>query len=75
MEFQGGCHCGNIRLTFETEIPPSEMVLRACQCGFCRKHNTIAAADPDGRLSVTIRSETMVNKYRFGLDTAEYLIC
>ena len=75
MEFEGGCHCGNIRLTFKTAVQPSDMVVRACQCGFCRKHNTLAAADPDGRLNLQFQSEVMVNRYRFGLETAEYLIC
>lgn len=75
MEFEGSCHCGNIRMLFTSMISPDEIVVRACQCSFCRKHNTLAVADPEGSLKVEFRSEIDVNKYRFGLETAEYLIC
>lgn len=72
---EGGCHCGNVRLTYETEIPPAETELRACQCSFCRKHNSLAAADPNGRLSIRVKNEDLLSRYGFGLRTAEYLVC
>lgn len=75
MDHKGGCHCGNITLTFSTQIAPGRMTPIACQCAFCRKHNVLAAADPEGRLEIRIGNEANVNRYRFGLGTAEYLIC
>lgn len=51
------------------------MTVRACQCSFCRKHNTLAAADPSGRVAIRIDSDNAVSRYSFGLATAEYLIC
>lgn len=73
--YRGGCHCGNIHLTFETRIEPSEMEIRACQCAFCVRHGSRAAADPLGRLSVSVEDEARLHRYRFGLRTADYLIC
>jgi hypothetical protein len=73
--YRGGCHCGNIHLTFETDIGPSEMEIRACQCAFCVRHGSRACADPEGRLIVSVGDETRLNRYRFGLRTADYLIC
>jgi hypothetical protein len=71
----GRCHCGAIEVDFETAVAPHEMEIRACQCSFCRKHGSRAVADPAGRLTIRIRDETQANRYRFGLETAEYLVC
>ena len=56
-EHTGGCHCGNIRLRFSTELDPSQIEVRACQCSFCVKHGSRAVADPDGRLTVSVGDE------------------
>jgi hypothetical protein len=71
----GRCHCGNIEVDFETAVAPHEIEIRACQCSFCRKHGSRAAADPAGMLTIRARDETKMNRYRFGLETAEYLVC
>lgn len=73
--YHGGCHCGAIHLTFETGIEPSDMEIRACQCAFCVRHGSRAAADPQGRLIVSVEDEARLHRYRFGLRTADYLIC
>ena len=73
--YRGGCHCGNIHLTFETGIEPTQMEIRACQCAFCVRHGSRAAADPLGRLIVSVEDEARLHRYRFGLRTADYLIC
>ena len=73
--YRGGCHCGTIHLTFETGIEPSDMEIRACQCAFCVRHGSRAAADPQGRLIVSVEDEARLHRYRFGLRTADYLIC
>lgn len=71
----GGCHCGNICLTFETELDLSQIEVRACQCSFCVKHGSRAVADPDGRLIISVKDSARLRRYRFGLSTADYLIC
>jgi hypothetical protein len=71
----GGCHCGNIRLGFSTELDPSQIEVRACQCSFCVRHGSRAAADPAGRLIISVKDGAQLRRYRFGLRTADYLIC
>ncbi|WP_095198731.1 hypothetical protein [Mesorhizobium carmichaelinearum] len=56
-EHAGGCHCGNIGLRFSTELDPSQIEVRACQCSFCIKHGSRAVADPDGRLTISVRTQ------------------
>lgn len=71
----GRCHCGAIEMTFETEIAATEMPLRACDCDFCRRHGVRAAADPAGRARIVARDAAALQRYRFGLGTADYLLC
>jgi hypothetical protein len=71
----GGCHCGAIRLRFETELDPTQIEIRACQCSFCIRHGSRAAADPNGKLVVSVEDGERLQVYRFGLRTADYLLC
>ena len=75
MEHTGSCHCGNISITLQTQLNPTQFVVRDCQCSFCRKHNSSAISDPDGKLTINISDIAQVNRYQFGLRTAEFLIC
>ena len=40
----GGCHCGNMRVAFETSLDPRNLPLRGCQCSFCRRHGAVATS-------------------------------
>lgn len=72
MRIDGQCHCGNLRFRLDTEGP---LNLRACQCRFCRAHGAACASDPAGRAWIEIGDEDLLNRYRFGLQTADFLIC
>jgi len=74
-ELRGGCHCGNISVVYNTSISPEDARPRTCQCAFCRKHNTAAISDPDGDLTITVREGEKLSRYRFGLKTADFLVC
>ena len=71
----GGCHCGNLRLTFHASRPFEEMPIRACQCSFCRKHNVRATADPDGRLEIKVADAGKLSRYRLGHGITDFLVC
>jgi len=74
-ELKGGCHCGNISVFYKTTQAPEDTQPRACQCAFCRKHNTAAISDPSGDLEITVREADLLTRYRFGLNTADFLVC
>jgi hypothetical protein len=67
----GSCHCGAIRISFETGKP---LEPRACQCGFCRRHGARSVSDPNGAATVVTPASEPI-RYRFGAHTADYLIC
>ena len=71
----GRCHCGNIEIALETAIEAGALPVRACDCSFCRLHGMRATSDPAGRVSITIRDPDRANRYRYGLMTADFLIC
>jgi hypothetical protein len=71
----GGCHCGAVRIAFRSDKPPGAFEPRTCQCGFCRRHGSRAVSDPEGLMTIDIRRPEIVQQYRFGSRTADYLVC
>src|SRR3546814_19511225 len=66
--------CGAIAVRYESAAAPAETEVRACQCSFCRKHGSRAVSDSQGKLTVTIHDAKGVQRYRFGLATADYFL-
>ena len=73
--FEGGCHCGNLGFVFEASAGLDALGLRADQCSFCRAHNPRTTSDPNGTIRITIRDASKLSRYRFGLKTADFLVC
>ncbi|MEM7223113.1 MAG: hypothetical protein AAF495_09060 [Pseudomonadota bacterium] len=71
----GGCYCGAIRFDFVWPGGSGLIPVRACGCGFCRKHGGVYTSHPEGRLSVEIADPDKVKRYRFGTKTADFHIC
>lgn len=72
---EGGCHCRDIRVVLRLSKPPEGTPLRACGCSFCRAHETRTAADPGGLFELQADDWSLVEPYRFGSRTAEYILC
>lgn len=72
--YNGGCHCGALNISFETTQAPASLQRRACQCSFCRAHGVVSISDPDGAMKVEAKADALV-RYRFGLKTADFLVC
>ena len=63
---RGGCHCGNLKVAFETSLDPSILQLRACQCSFCRRHGAVTTSDPGGHAGVRKVVESIRGSARTG---------
>lgn len=74
-QYDARCHCGAITLAFTTQRPPAELPLRECQCSFCRKHGARTTTDPEGFAEIRVGDSEALARYRFGLGTADYLVC
>jgi hypothetical protein len=49
--------------------------VRTCTCSFCRSHNPGMISDSAGLLEVSADDWSLVELYRFGTRTADFLIC
>ena len=71
----GTCHCGAVEVSFESVTPPEDTVVRECQCSFCRRHATMTVCDSTGSAVFTETRHNHLQRYQFGLATADYLLC
>jgi hypothetical protein len=73
--FEGGCHCGALRFEYRTRLPPGAWSVRACECSFCRAHASITTSDPQGTIEFREVVAGALSRYRFGLRSADFLVC
>lgn len=73
--YEGSCHCGAIGFSYSSNLPPSQWPIRCCQCSFCRAHDALSTSDPHGELSFRAKQPEHLQRYRFGLGTADFLLC
>ncbi len=72
---EGGCHCGNIRFTFELPDAGGAIPVRSCGCSFCAKHGGAYTSHPGAAIDVRITDPPEAMRYRFGTETADFHIC
>jgi hypothetical protein len=74
-EYAGSCHCGAIGFRYRSDVAPKHWSIRTCQCRFCRAHDALSASDPAGFVEFTVAEPELLSRYRFGLRTADFLLC
>jgi hypothetical protein len=75
MVIEGKCHCGNLSFRMETQLSAKELVPRECDCSFCRSHGAKCLSDPSGSATIYVDDASLLQRYRFGLQTADFLVC
>lgn len=73
--YPGSCHCRAIGYVYRPTTTPDNWSIRACQCRFCRAHDALSSSDPAGTLAFTADRPEALVRYRFGLRTADFLLC
>lgn len=71
----GSCYCGNLELAIGLSQSPADYQPRACDCEFCCKHGAAWLSDPDGALTITVRDDTRLRRFKQGDELAEFLLC
>ena len=71
----GTCFCGSIGYNYDTAVTPADWSIRACQCAFCRAHDALSTSDPAGTLEFTAANPDNLQRYRFAMRTADFLLC
>jgi hypothetical protein len=75
MQHEGRCHCGNLQVRIWLTQAPDVMPIRSCACTFCRRHGTRTVSDPVGHAEIEARDWSLVQRYRFGSGTADFVLC
>lgn len=70
----GGCHCGAVRWTLESNLALADFAPRACDCDFCTRHRAAWISDPDGLLHLA-DAGGQIRRYRQGSAQADFLFC
>lgn len=73
--YPGACHCLNLKLRLASDKTPDELGLRTDTCSFCKKHHALYTSDPGGEVHIAVREGNLVERYRFGTKTADFLLC
>ena len=73
--YEGRCHCGAIGFRYECAAGPATWSVRACQCRFCRAHDALSTSNPAAHIVFEATDPVQLRRYRFGLKTADFLIC
>ncbi|WP_428263167.1 hypothetical protein [Haliangium sp.] len=73
--FHGGCHCGDVITQFTVTASANELVPRRCTCGFCTRVGPRYLSDPTGSLVLRVADGGGLIRYRFGTQTADFLMC
>lgn len=74
-DYPGSCHCGAIRYLYATAIEPPDWAIRECRCSFCRAHGAATTSDPAGTIEWIVDDPDLLQRYRFALATADFLVC
>ncbi len=74
-QYQARCHCNALTARYWTERIPAEWSVRACQCSFCRAHGALSTSDPKGSLQFACSIPDLLQRYRFGTGSSDFLIC
>lgn len=72
--YQGGCHCGAVKVVLETDADPTGLEERACNCGFCTRHSARTVTDSAGTL-VLHDTDGAAQTYRFAMGITDFILC
>jgi hypothetical protein len=68
--YEGGCHCGKVRFSIETELQSATQ----CNCSICTKKGVINHRVPPERLHL-LQGQDALGLYQFGTQTAKHWYC
>ncbi|WP_303721062.1 GFA family protein [Malonomonas rubra] len=74
-EISGRCHCGNIEYAFISPVPKMELPIKSCDCSFCIKQGACYTSHPHGKLEVSVKDRSKINRYQFGSESADVFLC
>lgn len=75
VQLSGGCQCGNLAVRLMHPRKAEAYETRRCLCSFCKARDGRYVSDPLGKVEITVRDESLLDRHRFATSTADFLIC
>ena len=69
--FEGGCHCGAVRFSVESELP---LELERCNCSICTKSGYLHLIVPKAQFNLISGKENL-NTYTWNSGVAQHFFC
>jgi hypothetical protein len=70
--YEGGCHCGAVRIEASVEAPIESVV--ECNCSVCTKKGVLLSAVAEDDLAI-VQGADAIETYRFHTKIAEHNFC
>jgi len=72
--YQGSCHCGNVKFSFEHEEITEGL---RCNCSICSRRGAIMGnfVIPPDELKITLKDDDSLGLYEFGDKSAHHYFC
>jgi hypothetical protein len=70
-EYQGSCHCGNVKYTVSLDL---EKPVLACNCSICGRTGTLLTFVPETQFKL-LAGEDALTDYQFGKKHIHHLFC
>ncbi len=70
MKYSASCHCGNVKLTLETDLK----IVKQCNCSICKRKNAKMNILPKDAI-ISISGEENLSTYQFGTNVAKHYFC
>jgi hypothetical protein len=71
MSFDGGCHCGAVKFTVDTELPTKGL---SCNCSICRQKGLLLSFFPADKFTLT-KGENSLTDYQFNAHKITHRFC
>ena len=68
--YEGGCHCGRVRLRAEADLAQ----ISECNCSICAKKGILHLVVPLDRFTL-LQGEDALTTYQFGTNVAKHTFC
>ena len=73
-EYKGGCHCGQVRYSFQLSQPIEDTEILACNCSICEKTGYIHLIIPKSEFEL-LTDWNNIENYQFNKKIANHYFC
>jgi len=74
LQYQGGCHCGDVRFKLKLEKSIEDQDITACNCSMCEKLAYLHLIIPKSEFELT-SSKDNLSLYQFNKNIAKHYFC